>query len=160
MADDLIGASVWEQDLYHHLTSHEAAEDQLLTDYKQAAEESSSPAFRFVASLILEDEKRHHRLFEELAATLKSEAELRPEPPPVPDVAHWGPNPERVIELTESLLKREREDEKDLGHLAKELKDVKDTTLWQLLVRLMEMDTAKHITMLDFVKKHAGKRLG
>ena len=29
------------------------------------------------------------------------------------------------------------------------MKDVKDTTMWWLLVRLMEMDTAKHIEILN-----------
>lgn len=155
MVKKLVGASVWEEALYEHLTAHEETDDQLLAEYREAADASSSPAFRFVASLIMEDHARHHRLYEELAATLKTEFELRPESSPVPPLDHWGADPDRVVELTDQLLGREHDDAKDLHRLAGELKEVKDTTLWQLLVHLMEMDTSKHVAMLDFVKAHA-----
>ena len=39
--------------------------------------------------------------------------------------------------------------------MARELHGVKDTTMWHLLVRLMEMDTSKHLEILQFVRKHA-----
>ena len=45
-----------------------------------------------------------------------------------------------------------------LRGLAKQLKDVKDTTLWHLLVELMEADTAKHIRILEFIKGHARRK--
>ena len=32
---------------------------------------------------------------------------------------------------------------------------MKDTTLWQLLVKVMELDTEKHAEILRFVRKHA-----
>ena len=57
--------------------------------------------------------------------------------------------------LAEELIAQEKRDADELHRLAKELRDVKDTTVWQLLVRLMEMDTAKHIEILKFVRKHA-----
>ena len=66
-------------------------------------------------------------------------------------------DPQKVIELTERLLESERADARELHQLAGEMKDVKDTTMWWLLVRLMEMDTAKHIEILEFVQHHARK---
>jgi hypothetical protein len=84
MAAELTGASVWEQKLFGILTSHEAAERSLLEQYRDAAEDSGSPAFRYLVALILEDEVRHHRLFRDLADALRTDAELRSGEPAVP----------------------------------------------------------------------------
>ena len=155
MADKLVGASVWEQELYDHLTSHVENERDLLVTYQQAASFSGSAAFRYLASLIVEDEVRHHRMFEELAESLRADAEMRPESPRIPRLDQWGDDRERVVGLAEELIAQEKRDADELHRLAKQLREVKDTTVWELLVRLMEMDTAKHIEILKFVRKHA-----
>jgi hypothetical protein len=157
MASKLVGASVWEEQLYEHLTSHESSEREILVEYQQAAADSGSAAFQYLASLIVEDEIRHHRIFEELASALRTDAELRPEQPAIPRLDHWGPDPAHVVELTERLMERERQDAKAFDRLGRELKDVRDTTMWGLLIKLMEMDTAKHIEILEFVRRHARK---
>jgi hypothetical protein len=156
--NELAGASVWEQELYAHLTSHEGQERDLLVKYKEAAAASKSAAFTYLANLIVNDEIRHHQTFRDLASALKSEAELGPEEPVIPRLDLGNSDPQQVLELTERLLKNERADAKQLHRLAGEMKDVKDTTIWWLLVRLMEMDTAKHIEILDFVRRHADNR--
>jgi hypothetical protein len=56
--------------------------------------------------------------------------------------------------VTNRLLEHEEADEKELERLQKELRDVSGTTLWGLLVELMQRDTDKHIAVLKFVKKH------
>jgi hypothetical protein len=155
MTTSFTGASVWEEGLYGHLTSHEQGESELLEAYQSAAEESGSPAFKYLVSLIVQDEVRHHQLFKDLADSLKADAELRAEEPAVPRLDRFGPEASRVIALTDQLLERERADAHQLHRLARELSDVKDTTLWQLLVKLMEMDTAKHVEILEFVHRHA-----
>jgi rubrerythrin len=155
MASKLVGASVWEEDLYDHLTSHVEKERDLLVTYQQAASYSGSAAFRYLASLIVEDEIRHHRMFEDLAESLRADTELRAEIPRIPRLDHWGDDRERVVGLTEELITEEENDASELRRLAKELRDVKDTTMWHLVVKLMEMDTAKHLEILNFVRKHA-----
>ncbi len=159
MTFKLVGASVWEEKLYEHLESHEDTERELLVEYEQAAGASESPAFRYLVSLIVEDEIRHHRLFRELASALRTDAEMRPEQPAIPRLDRWGPDPRHVVQLTERLLEHEHADAKELQRLSGELKDVKDTTMWLLLVKLMAMDTAKHTEILDFVRRHAQKAL-
>jgi hypothetical protein len=155
MMTTLIGASVWENDLYEHLTSHERTERELLGEYRAAAAASQSPSFQYLVALIVEDEIRHHRVFQDLASALKTDAELRPEQPLVPRLGQLGPDGQRVIDLTDQLLEREQADSRELRRLAKDLRDVKDTTLWELLVKLMEMDTTKHIEILEFIQRHA-----
>jgi rubrerythrin len=157
MATNLVGASVWEEQLYEHLTSHEQQERGLLVEYQEAAASSRSPAFQYLVSLIVEDEKRHHRVFQDLASALRADVELRPEQPAIPRLDLWGSEAAHIIELTEQLLERERTDARELHRLARELKDVKDTTMWQLLVKLIEMDTAKHVEILEFIEHHAKK---
>jgi rubrerythrin len=155
MTDKLAGATVWEQELYDHLASHVEQEQSLLSAYRVAAEASESPTFRYLAGLIEADEQRHDQLFRELCEALKTDAELQPEEPEIPRLDHWGPHPEKIVEVTEQLLHAEREDAKDISRLVRELDSYKETTLWHLLVRLVEADTAKHIDILEFVAKHA-----
>jgi len=155
MPQALPGASQWEEDLYEHLSSHVDNEIGLLTAYQAAAAESGSAAFQYLVALIVEDEKRHHRVFQDLCNALRSDVELRPVDGAVPDMAGFGQLPAKVVELTDQLLAREEQDAAELRHLSRELRDVKDTTLWQLLVKVMELDTEKHAEILRFVRKHA-----
>jgi rubrerythrin len=149
----LIGASVWEQALYEQLTSHERAERELLVEYEKAAA-SSSAAVRFLTGLILEDERRHHSLFRDLAATLRSDVELRPTDATIPPLDHLGPDAD-LAEIVTRLIAHERADRRELRRLARELANEIDTTMWPLLVDLMRMDTEKHIAILEFVRRHA-----
>lgn len=155
----LAGASIWEVELFEHLTSHEQSERRLLAEYQEAAAVSGSAAFRYLADLIVEDEIRHHRLFRELASALRSDVEMRPEEPAVPRAANWGSDPSEVLALSEQLLTQERTDARELRRLAEVMEELEDVTLWPLLVRLMEMDTAKHIAILEFVRRRTRESL-
>jgi hypothetical protein len=154
----LISAAPWEQEIYDHLTSHQDKERGLLERYQQAADSAESAAFRYLVSLIMADEIRHHRAFADLADALRADVELRPRDAKIPRLDYWGHQRELILELTDGLLEQERDDAKELRRLAKQLKDVKDTTLWHLLVELMEADTAKHIRILEFIKGHARRK--
>ncbi len=153
------GPSAWARDLYVHLTSHVETERGLLEEYRSAAEASSSKAFAYLVNLLIEDEMRHHRILSELADSLETMS-LRPgaPDPQVPYLDFNRTDKEAVLDLTETLLKREQQDAVELKRLQHELRDVKDTTLWGLLVDLMERDTQKHVAILRFVKKHTKRR--
>lgn len=148
------GASVWERQLFDHLVNHVEREWETLKDYSAAAEGTNSRAFAYVVSLLAEDERRHHALFASLAASLKAEAELGSTEPAIPYMDFHKSDGARVRELTLRLLKSEEQDSKDLKRLHEELHEVKDTTLWDLVVSLMRRDTDKHIAMLEFVLDH------
>jgi len=154
MTDTLVGASVWEQGIYNHLLSHVEAERGILESYRDAAERSESSAFRYLVNLIVEDEIRHHKRFSELAEALRSDAELSADPPVVPRLDWYKADRKVISELTDGLLAQEKADAKELERLRRELKDVKDTTMWVLLVKLMEADTAKHLEILNFIRHH------
>lgn len=149
-----VGASVWEQELFTHLTTHIERERGVLQEYTKAAGETDSKAFAYVVGLLADDERRHHQLFQSLASSLKTEAELSGAEPVIPYMDFARTDSERVRELTRRLLRSEEEDARDLKHLHNQLHDVKDTSLWDLIVALMRRDTDKHIAMLEFVLHH------
>ena len=161
MSTRLIGASVWEQDVFDHISGHVASEGAILDEYQRLAEdEASSPAFRYLARLILEDERRHHRLFNDLAEALRQMSELRSDDEPIPSLRGLRADRDRVLDVTERLIEVEQNDAKELKAIAKELKDVRDTTLWGLLIELMQDDTAKHVKILRFIRDRAKESVG
>ena len=148
-------ASVVEQELYDHVTAHGKHEGEVLDAYDQLAESTDSPAFAYLARLILDDERRHHQMLDALGEAIRVTAELAGEPSPIPDLGLFKADRERILAETERFLAFEKEDNKQLDRLAKDLKDVRNTTLWQLVVRLMQDDNAKHQRILEFIRARA-----
>ena len=149
-----VGASVWELDMFTYLTTHAKTEGQLLDGYLNAAKSTSSKALAYVIGLLVEDERRHHRHFTDLAQSLKVEAELSGGDPVVPWLDFQQADREAVLELTQQLIANEEKDAAELKRLRKDMRDFEDTTLWALLVETMQLDTEKHLTILRFVKHH------
>ncbi len=154
MTTTLQGASNWERELYEHLTGHQAAEEGLISRYRQARDDSDSEAFRYLIGLILEDEDRHHRFTVEIINALRGDVEMVDPGPRVPLLQAWKPVDPALVAATEDFLKLEKEDGRELKRLARDLRDAKDTTLWHLLVRVMEADTGKHVEILTFLRDH------
>jgi hypothetical protein len=67
---------------------------------------------------------------------------------------------EAILAETERLLALEIEDNRKLELLAKELKDVRNTTIWQLVIRIMQAANEKHRRILEFVRDRARKPSG
>ena len=149
-----VGLSAWEHDLYEHLTTHMATESALVERYEDLAKRAGGHV-EYLLRMIMEDEARHHRLFGEWRNALQSNAEFREVVPQVPHMTRSADS-EAVRTAAKEFLEIERADERDLHHLQKQLKDVKDTTIWDLLVEIMELDTKKHQRILEFLEKHPG----
>jgi hypothetical protein len=156
MSAHIDGASVWEQEIYDYVSNHVATEGAILSEYQRLAEDpSGTPVFRYVAGLILADERRHHQIFNDLATSIRQAAELRLEDEPIPPLHGLATDRDRILGTTEQLLESERDDAKVLKELAGKLRDVRETTLWGLLIELMLDDTAKHIKILEFIRDRA-----
>ena len=141
--------------MYAHLVGHTRREGEMLQEYVAAAEATESQSFSYLLELLVADERRHHQLFDELASSLKTDAELSGADPVIPRLDLRRANQSDLMHLTKKLLDNERADKKELRRLSKELRDFKDTTLWGLIVDLMMRDTEKHIAILEFILTHA-----
>ena len=147
------GPSPWERQLHAHLKGHVETERAMLERYADVAGQTDSKAFQYLVKLLIDDEIRHHRLFNELADSIESTALMKPGGPAVPYLDLHQADRAAVLEGTKELLENEERDLGELKRLQRELRDVKETTLWELLVELMERDTEKHIAILKFVRK-------
>jgi hypothetical protein len=131
------------------LDRHGRDEAELLEQYQRFVDEAESPALRYLVRLIVEDEKRHHRLLEDLANTIA-----------------WGSvkgGPEHVLSFpvrfhdealrseTRALLRHELRDRTQLRRLRRRLRAYGDVASWQLLIDSMRLDTTKHIHILRFI---------
>jgi hypothetical protein len=151
--EQLVGLSVWEQELYDALVDHLNTESDLLARYEGLA--AGYPGHvQFLLRLIAEDEARHHRIYEQWAATIKDLGVMFVSEDGVPNLTREG-DPERLIGALDELIGFEKSDARQLKELQKQLKDVRRTTVWALLPELMLLDTEKHIRILEFLRKHA-----
>ncbi len=160
MADVLVGASPWEQEVYEQLVSHAAAEAEVLEGYRQLAAEPDAKDVAYLAHMIIDDEERHHRIFVELANALRAEVELRSAEDAVPEVPATRADRRELLEATGRMLALERQDARSLKRLRRTVRPVADTTLWSLIVETMELDTRKHMAILKHLQKMAGGVLG
>ena len=150
------GLSSFEEALYRRLVAHVASEEELLAEYRRLAEDPDIPdAARFVLTRIAEDEDRHHQWFTRIALSLGSGVSWRPHPDAVPSLPWRGQPALRAV--TRRLLAAERADRRELRSLRRQLTSVADTTLWDVLVRVMERETAIHIELLRFVDRHVAR---
>lgn len=147
------GASASDRELVQLLAQHEAEEESVLARYERFAHETNSPAVRYLIGLIIEDERRHHRMLAELANAIVW-GEWQPICDMVPELDP-GLAETVVVEATQGLLDAEQRDRAELKKLRKKLRDYRDTTLWDLMADLLMMDTGKHIRILRFLLDHA-----
>jgi len=151
--------SVWERELYNHIVGHIENEKGILQAYERLASDTDSPAFSYLARLILDDERRHHQMLRDLAETISTTASLSGAPIPIPDLGTLPADREKILSQTKFLLAAEEEDNRNLKRLAKELRDVQDTTMWQLIVRLIAHDNDKHRLILRFIRDRASQEV-
>jgi len=144
--------TVWAQRIVGRLREHMDSEREALTEYARLAEEAPDGHVRFLMRLILEDERRHHQLFAEMADSLEREIENRGAGR-LPELRRTGDAAE-VRAQTKHLLDLERDDIRELRDLRREVTKVEDTRWWSVLIDIMEADNRKHIAILEFVRDH------
>lgn len=149
----------WPEEIRDRIVQHVTTEHDVMLEYERLAEETPAEDIRFLMRVVLDDERRHHRWFRELRNSLEAAIELRDAGPVIPAVTN-EPVDKDLLGATEHLLGIEREDLKELKALRKALEPVEDSTLWSLLVEIMEHDTQKHISILEHIRKMVRERVG
>ena len=145
------GASEDTRDLVELLAKHCSEEGTMLQHYQRFALEAQAPETRYLVLLILDDERRHHRLLVEMANAIAWGMSKESPEPAVPDMTHDDAGNRALAEETRHLLKAEQNDRVELKRLRKRLRPFRDQTLWELIVDLMITDTEKHIQILHAI---------
>src|SRR5690606_3061037 len=79
--------------------------------------------------------------------------------PTIPNLDLDSVGADEILDITRRFLQTEKDDLAELERLARKMSDKRDTTLWGVLVDIMLRDTKQHISILEFVDRHA-KRTG
>ena len=146
--------SPWEARLYEYLTQHLANEHFVLDAYTHLARLFDTSTYvGYLLQLVIDDERHHHKIFSELIHTLER-TDQRDVGPVVPEIQPM-PQSNELREATEQYLAFEQQDRRELNQLAKQLRQIPTSSLWPLLVEIMQRDTDKHIRILDFLRKHS-----
>lgn len=146
------GASVSIRHLVELLAAHGAEEGRVLAEYERVSNSVSDPAARYLMELIMEDERRHHRVLVELATAMAWDT-VSGTYSAIPPLG-WHLD-EQLLAATRALRETEEKDRRELLTLKKLLRPFEETTLWALLVELILLDTEKHATILKFIEHHA-----
>lgn len=143
-----------DEQLLELLESHANHETEALQAYDELAARSPDEYVRYLAGILLEDERRHHQLVAEMVNRVRADAEWRPIEPNVP---HTGSPHDRagLLEATERLLETERDDLRQIGVLKRRLRRQRYQSLLSLVADLLEFDTRKHIHILAFLHSTA-----
>ncbi|MDA8311872.1 MAG: hypothetical protein M0Z46_14915 [Actinomycetota bacterium] len=146
------GASTSMRALVRVLAKHGAEEGRILAEYERVSASASDPAVRYLTNLILEDERKHHRMLVDIATAMAWDTlgELETSIPPL----GWDLD-EELVAAIRTLREYEEKDRHELQTLRKQLRPFEDATLWGLIVQVMLLDTEKHATILGFLERHA-----
>jgi len=153
--DRPVGLSVWEGELYDTIVAHITNESDVLDRYGDLAAGSEGHV-KFLVELIGEDEARHHRIFEQWAETIRADARMEESPEGIPHLSRERA-PAELLSAVDELLAIEKDDRRQLRELQGGMKDMRRTTIWPLVLELMQLDTEKHIKILEYLRAHAAK---
>ena len=146
--------SPMEEALLEHVTAHVANEREVLSGYLRLSQTSPDEYVRYLATLIVEDERRHHQLFVEMRNRILSDVTWRETQPQTPRVT-VPEDREELARDAERYIEVEEHDAERLRKLRRQVRPLKDTSLLSLMVELMELDTQKHLKILEFIRRSA-----
>jgi rubrerythrin len=146
-------ASVWERALAAHVAEHIEQERDLLQRYEALAVAAEEEHVRYLIGVIAEDERRHHRILADILNRIAGDAVFREVPDSVPRLAP-AHDREALTATTDELLAIEHSDLREIKRLRREARPLRATTLLDVLLEVMELDTRKHIRILEFLRHH------
>jgi hypothetical protein len=147
----LVGATIPQQEFYNALLAHEREESEVISAYEALAKDASSDAVRYLISMVLDDERRHHRVLSELMNAVRADAIFDRQGTRVPllDVRRRDVS---LLEETDRFLKIERRDRSELKRLARRARQV-GGQLDAFMIGLLQSDTERHIRILRFIRQ-------
>lgn len=145
-----------EESVLRHISDHLRSERSILEEYAVLAEESPDEYVRYLAGTILDDERRHHQRLVEMRNRIESDITWREAEPALPRVTVPADR-EQLAETIDRFIEIEEHDADELRRLRRSLRGLRDTTLLSLTVEVMELDTQKHLRILEFMRRSVAR---
>jgi rubrerythrin len=139
------------QRLMNELQSHAAHEERWLSSYRAIATEANDPQVRFLLSLIVADEERHHELTARMISKLKDESAWNRSAVVSARAGETREAADGLLASAENFLDAERTGIKEYERLKKESRGL-HRGLFALLYTTMVHDSHKHIEILNFLR--------
>lgn len=148
---------VWARRLATELQEHLDEDRDVLGRYSELVRTTSDERIRYLVHLILDDAVRHQRMLQEMVNWLRAESETREvSGPRVPDhdaTSTEASEARSAIALAGEVLDAERGHERRMRELRHRVEAVADTAWWGMLLTTMELDTKKHVRMLEYIRR-------
>jgi len=138
--------------LFEQLEAHEKEEAESLDAYEAAATASPDAGVRYLMGLVLEDERRHHRLLQAMSEEIRQSLLWLNGTMPLPDIKPANQARQMLLHETERFLRIERRGLRQLEDLHTQVKHL-HSGLLELIVELMQADTRKHQHILEYIHK-------
>jgi len=141
-----------DSELLTFVATHVENETALLASYQATAADTPDAYVRYLLQLIIRDEQRHHQFLAEMTNYLRAGidgSDLRPRIP-------WLTRPQHPSSLrtaTRRLIRAERQDRRELRRFRRRLRPLKKTTLLNVIVESMLLDTQKHLLFLRAIRR-------
>ena len=134
--------------LLQAIDRHAAAEANTVNAYARLAQDTPDPVVAALLHVLVDDEQRHHRLFEQIGRSLQDQ--LNWSTPPA--MAGSGEADIGAVQDFEQEERRESQKLRELAHRAHQQRD----PLVSLLLETMAMDGEKHAHVLRFIRRRWG----
>lgn len=142
---------MFEQEAFDALVAHEKDEEEVIAAYEAFASQTESDLVRFLVTLIVEDERRHHKVLEQLANTIRAQSTFQETGPRLPYFDVHRRRDQGLLGATRRFLDVERNDRARLKVLAKTV-GACGGEVDAFVVDLLRTDTERHIRILKFIE--------
>ena len=147
----------WARKLATELQEHLDEDRDVLGRYSELVRTTSDERIRYLVHLILDDAVRHQRMLQEMVNWLRAESETRevtgPRMPNHDAALVHAQEARGEIALAGEVLAAERGHERRMRELRHRVEAVADTAWWGMLLTTMELDTRKHVRMLEYIRR-------
>ena len=148
-----------ERDLLADLADHGDREIEALRAYRSLLDDVEDPAVRYLVEVVLDDERRHHRFIADMIEAIRQDVDFQDidfddGEPALPLVQRYPAQSTvgQVLRMhVEGLLEVEEADRDSLRQAMRDLAARGENSLLTVLVRLMLVDTEKHIAILNYI---------
>lgn len=144
-------AGSFNAEMIQHLQRHVDDEQEMLVAYGTLLRQSENAPVRYLLDLLLEDERRHHRILIEMLNQFRSSEDAVEPEKHVPWMTPRS-DPE-IAAATRKLRRSERADLRELRSLRRRLKFLRRGSLNGVLVDAFILDTRKHLGYLRAIQR-------